>query len=98
MRTGRKREPNMTTVSPSKGGHSEAPRAPNSGLSFPVVGLGASAGGLAALSRLFEAMPPTTGMAFVVILHLSPKHASSAAEILQKSTRMRVSQIQSATR
>ena len=47
-------------------------------LPFPVVGLGASAGGLAALARFFEAAPANLGMAFVVILHLSPRHVSQA--------------------
>src|ERR1700712_2087018 len=67
-----------------------SPMAPRSGLSFPVVGLGASAGGLAAVTRLLEAMPATPGMAFVVVKHLSPQHESSVAEILQRSTRMEV--------
>ncbi len=69
-----------------------------SGLHFPVVGLGASAGGLAALSKLLESLPASPGMAFVVILHLSPAHESSAAEILQKVTRMTVTKVASAAR
>jgi two-component system CheB/CheR fusion protein len=66
-------------------------------LSFPVVGLGASAGGLAALMTLLESLPASPGMAFVVILHLSPSHDSNAAEILQKSTRMTVKRVADAT-
>lgn len=66
-----------------------------SSLRFPVVGIGASAGGLPALTRLFENMPNGNDMAFVVILHLSPKHPSSAAEILQRATRMPVVQVTS---
>ncbi|MEP7056435.1 MAG: chemotaxis protein CheB, partial [Caldimonas sp.] len=62
-------------------------------LDFPIVGIGASAGGLAALARFFEAMPARNGMAFVVVLHLSPSHESHASEILQRSTRMPVSQV-----
>ncbi|WP_371088112.1 CheR family methyltransferase [Variovorax sp. RCC_210] len=62
-------------------------------LRFPVVGIGASAGGLEAMIRFFEQMPATSGMAYVVILHLSPEHKSSAAEILQRSTRMPVRQV-----
>jgi two-component system CheB/CheR fusion protein len=58
--------------------------------------LGASAGGLEALIRCFENLPPTPDMAFVVILHLSPKHESNAAEILQRATRMPVCQVKSA--
>ncbi len=62
-------------------------------LKFPVVGIGASAGGLEAVLRFFEQMPAGSGMAFVVILHLSPEHKSSAAEILQRATRMPVQQV-----
>jgi len=62
-------------------------------LKFPVVGIGASAGGLGALMRFFERMPAANGMAFVVILHLSPTHESNAAEILQRATRMPVVQV-----
>ncbi|RYY97573.1 MAG: chemotaxis protein, partial [Comamonadaceae bacterium] len=64
-----------------------------SSLKFPVVGIGASAGGLEALLRFFEPLPADCGMAFVVILHLSPAHESSAAEILQRATRMKVTQV-----
>jgi len=64
-----------------------------SGLDFLVVGIGASAGGLPALLRLFEAMPAEHGMAFVVILHLSPEHKSAAGAILQKVTQMLVHQV-----
>jgi two-component system CheB/CheR fusion protein len=72
-------------------------KGPPSGLFFPVVGLGASAGGLEALTKCFEQLPAAPDMAFVVILHLSPKHESNAAEILQRSTRMPVCQVPSAT-
>lgn len=60
---------------------------------FLVVGLGASAGGLEALETFFEAMPEDPGMAFVVIIHLSPDHKSSMAELLQEHTSLEVSQI-----
>lgn len=63
-------------------------------LKFPVVGIGASAGGLAALLRFFEHCPSDTGMAFVVILHLSPQHESNADAVLQRATRMPVLQVQ----
>ncbi|MET1080848.1 MAG: CheR family methyltransferase [Pseudomonas sp.] len=62
-------------------------------LDFPVVGIGASAGGLQALRRFFENMPSDNGMAFVVILHLSPRHESNADKILQRVTRMPVVQV-----
>ncbi len=68
-----------------------------SDLSFPVVGLGASAGGLVALKTFLENMPAKSGMSFVVILHLSPKHESVADKVLQVSTRMPVKQVSAPT-
>lgn len=62
-------------------------------LDFPVVGIGASAGGIEALLRFFARMPADSGMAFVIILHLSPDHPSNAAEILQHATPMPVLQV-----
>src|SRR4051794_34997184 len=59
-------------------------------LTFPVVGIGASAGGIDALRRLMEAMPGQSGMAFVVVMHLSPDHESSLASILQRTGKMPV--------
>lgn len=60
---------------------------------FPVVGLGASAGGLEALQAFFDHTPPDIGMAFVVILHLSPEYESQAAALLQARTAMPVTQV-----
>jgi hypothetical protein len=57
---------------------------------FRVVGIGASAGGLDALKELLGAMPADSGMAFVIVQHLDPAHESRMAEILTKSTAMRV--------
>lgn len=62
-------------------------------LTFPVVGIGASAGGLQALLQFFEYMPNDNGMAFVVIMHLSAKHESNAHKIIQGKTRMPVIQV-----
>ena len=62
-------------------------------LDFPVVGIGASAGGLQAIKLFFENMPQDNGMAFVIILHLSPDHQSIADQIIQESTRMPVLQV-----
>lgn len=55
-----------------------------------VVGIGASAGGMEAIHDLFDYMPATTGLAFVVIQHLSPDHKSLLAELLSKHTEMHV--------
>src|SRR5881628_1702338 len=48
---------------------------------FVVVGIGASAGGIQAIKRFFEQVPRDSGMAFVVVLHLSPQHESRLAEV-----------------
>jgi two-component system CheB/CheR fusion protein len=60
--------------------------------SFYVVGLGASAGGLDALERFFGNMTENSGMAFIVVSHLDPNHVSIMPELIQKSTRMKLSQ------
>ena len=61
--------------------------------SLRVIGIGGSAGSIAALQAFFDHMPVDSGMAFVVILHLSPEHESSLAQTLQHRTRMRVRQV-----
>jgi two-component system CheB/CheR fusion protein len=66
--------------------------------SFPIVGIGASAGGLETLNAFFSIMPPDSNMAFVVIQHLSPKHKSIMASIVNKHTRMTVEQIEDGTK
>jgi two-component system, chemotaxis family, CheB/CheR fusion protein len=53
-----------------------------------IVGVGASAGGLAAFSSFLAAMPPHSGMAFVLIQHLSPQHKSMLSDLLARATRM----------
>jgi two-component system CheB/CheR fusion protein len=58
--------------------------------SFPVVGIGASAGGLEAFTKLLQHLPADTGMAFVLIQHLDPKHDSILASLLSRATKMRV--------
>ncbi|TCK32786.1 two-component system CheB/CheR fusion protein [Paraburkholderia sp. BL8N3] len=60
---------------------------------FPIIGIGASAGGIQALMRFFEHMPSDAGMAFVIVLHLSPKHESQADAVLQRATKMPVIQV-----
>lgn len=60
---------------------------------FPVVGIGASAGGLEALELFFENMPEKTGMAFVVIQHLDPDYKGILPELLQRVTAMKVFQV-----
>jgi len=60
---------------------------------FPIVGIGASAGGLEALEGLFAHMPSDTHMAFVIIQHLSPKYKSMMGSLLQKHTTMKVREV-----
>ena len=60
---------------------------------FPIVGIGASAGGLEAVSQLLTKLPPDTGMAFILVQHLDPTHESFSAEILSRTTRMPVEEI-----
>jgi two-component system CheB/CheR fusion protein len=58
--------------------------------SFPIVGIGGSAGSLASFEKFFTHMPVDSGMAFVVIMHLHPDHNSSLANIIQQYTAMPV--------
>ncbi|MBK9256965.1 MAG: PAS domain-containing protein [Saprospiraceae bacterium] len=60
---------------------------------FPVVAIGASAGGLEAMMELLKYLPPDTGMAFIYVQHLSPDHKSMLTEILAKKTKMKVQEI-----
>ena len=57
---------------------------------FPVVGIGASAGGLEAFTELLRHLPADTGMAFVLVQHLDPRHRSLLAELLSPKTPMAV--------
>ena len=67
--------------------------APRASLGFPVVGIGASAGGLEALEAFFGSCPTDSGMAYVVVQHLSPDHQSLMAEILAQRTSMPVTEV-----
>src|SRR5712672_769782 len=57
---------------------------------FCVVGIGASAGGFDALVQFLEAMPATSGMAFIIVQHLSPSPRSLSAELFSRHTEMSV--------
>lgn len=59
-------------------------------MTFPIIGIGASAGGLEAFEQFFHHIPPDSGMAFVLVPHLDPHHASLLTEILQRATVMPV--------
>ena len=62
-----------------------------------VIGIGASAGGLAALHKFFDHVPADWGFAFVVVVHLSPDYESHLAELLQPRVRMPVQQVSDTT-
>jgi two-component system, chemotaxis family, CheB/CheR fusion protein len=60
---------------------------------FPIVGIGASAGGLETLEQFFAKIPENTGMAFVIVQHLDPNHVGMMPELLQRMTKMTVFQV-----
>ena len=62
--------------------------------SFPIIGMGASAGGLEVFQQFFRLVPPDSGMAFVLVSHLNPGHASMLTEILQRMATMPVVEAQ----
>ncbi|HKF94576.1 MAG TPA: chemotaxis protein CheB, partial [Gammaproteobacteria bacterium] len=72
----------------------DKPRA--AGDAFPIVGVGASAGGLEALKTFLDHMPADSRMAFVLVVHLSPDHKSHMAELLSRSTDMPVTKAEDA--
>lgn len=61
---------------------------------FPIVAIGASAGGLDALKKFFKNMPAKKGMAFVVVQHLDPNHKSNMTELMSRYTPLKVLQIE----
>ncbi len=68
--------------------------------SFPIVGIGASAGGLAAFEAFFSGMPADSdpGMAFVLVQHLAPDHKSILTELIRRYTRMQVFEVEDGMR
>ncbi len=71
---------------------------PHDAAPFPIVGIGTSAGGLEALELFLRHVPKWSGMAFVVIQHLSPNHVGNLPELLQRATPMKVQQVDEAVR
>ena len=69
----------------------------DAGKNILLVGIGASAGGLDPLKAFFNSLPEETGMAFVVVLHLSPNKESRLTEILQRETSLDIQQVQERT-
>src|SRR5216683_766119 len=77
--------------------HQRPQRQPSRRASFPIVGVGASAGGLEAFTQLLKALGSGTEMAYVLVQHLDPSHKSALTELLAKATEMPVSQVTDAT-
>ncbi len=69
------------------------PQPPRARNAFPIVGIGASAGGLEALELFLKHVPEASGMAFVIVQHLDPTHKGILVELLQRTTRMPVVQV-----
>ena len=67
-------------------------------LDFPVVGIGASAGGLEAFKQFFNNTPVDSGMAYVVIQHLDPNREGMLPELLQRMTKMKVVEVENGTK
>ena len=61
--------------------------------SFRIAGIGASAGGLGALTAFLKALPPRTGLSFVLVQHLDPKHESALTQLLSRATSMPVLEV-----
>ena len=83
------------TSSGTKSANSSQEKAssPQKNLAFPIVGIGASAGGLEALEHFLRHVPEKSGMAFVIVQHLDPTHKGIMPELLQRTTGMEVLQV-----
>ncbi|MGB8217233.1 MAG: chemotaxis protein CheB [Candidatus Methanoperedens sp.] len=79
---------------PTPARENRAPSKPDEESAFPMVGIGASAGGLLALEKFFINMPSDSGMAFVIVMHFDPKAKSVMADILKGYTKMEVLQVE----
>lgn len=83
----------MTKTSSSDSSERAAPPTTSGPSAFPIVGIGASAGGIEALGKFFDAMPADSGMACVIVLHLDPTRESQLSTILTYHTEMPVHEI-----
>ena len=90
----KKNAPKKSSSSPAKNAiAAREPVAPTDA-AFPIVGIGASAGGLAAFEAFFSAMPSGSGMAFIIVQHLAPDHKSILTELIGRYTRMQVFEVE----
>ena len=77
---------------------SHQPPVSTAGVSFPMVGIGASAGGLEALEQFLGHVPAGSGLAFIIVQHLDPTRKGVMSELLQRATGMKVIQVKDRTR
>jgi two-component system CheB/CheR fusion protein len=98
----KRKTPSICTTVPvaSVEASSEPNSAPDPEARFPIVGIGASAGGLAAFGAFFSAMPAETegGIAFVLVQHLAPDHKSLLCDLVRRFTRMHVFEVEEGMR
>ena len=90
--------PDGTSGNPSRAAGPPARRRGPATASFPVVGVGASAGGLDAFRQLLAHVPANAGLALVLVQHLEPKRASMLSDALGRATRMKVAQAEEGVR
>src|SRR5436190_3293413 len=95
--TSRKAKPTAANTKRQKLSAGSGPEDGKKIKSFPIVGIGGSAGGLEAFSNLLEHLPTDLGMAYIYIQHLSPSHESFLPQILQRKTRMPVIRVKDNT-
>ena len=93
LSTGRKNQGKVYTHPVSKNSIAGRDKKIKGAKNFPVVAIGASAGGIEAISKLLENLSPDLGMSYVIIQHLAPDHQSILPELLEKKTRMPVYQV-----
>src|ERR1019366_8894638 len=93
----KKPSPSHRRKKPAKVAPPETPASP-ANVSFPIVGIGASAGGLEALEQFLGHVPAGSGMAFVIVQHLDPTHKGVMPELLQRATSMKVIQVKDRTK
>ena len=87
-------EAKKSKPAPRKPSSTERVSPPSASDDFPIVGMGASAGGLEAFTSFFNNMPADSRMAFVLVVHLDPGHASMMPELLKRHTKMDVIEAQ----
>ena len=93
----KKASPSRRAKTPAKAVPPKTSGSPD-GAAFPIVGIGASAGGLEALEQFLSHMPAGSGIAFVIVQHLDPTHKGIMPELLQRATGMKVIQVKDRTK